>query len=111
MTTLPDHAQAEALAQGLVESRLAACVHIGAPLQSIYRWDGAITSATEIPLHIKTTTARYAAVETFITQHHPYSMPEIIALDITRGASAYRNWVGDETQAELRHTSPSETQL
>jgi periplasmic divalent cation tolerance protein len=60
LTTLPDEAAARALAGQLVESGLAACVNMLAPCRSVYRWQGAVEDANEVPLLIKTTAARYA---------------------------------------------------
>lgn len=97
MTTLPDTQSAQALARQLVEARLAACVQIGAPIESIYRWQGNIETTHETPLSIKTTTACYAALETFLKRHHPYTLPEIITLHHAQGTPAYLDWVNQET--------------
>lgn len=97
VTTLPDATAARALATRLLELRLAACVNILAPCQSLYRWQGAVEEAVETPLLIKTTTARYAALEAAIHQHHPYELPEIVALPVTQGLPAYLGWVAQET--------------
>ena len=93
----PDTTCAEQIAQMLVERRLAACVNILAPCRSVYRWQGAVEQATEVPLLIKTTTARYAELETAIRSLHPYELPEIIALPITAGLPAYLGWLSQET--------------
>ena len=61
-TSLPDAASAETLASALIGRRLAACVNILDPCTSIYRWQGATETATEVPLLIKTTPAHYAAL-------------------------------------------------
>lgn len=98
LTNLPDAAAARALATHLVESRLAACVNILAPCRSIYRWQGKVEDAEEVPLLIKTTQARYAALETAIREHHPYELPEIIAVPLSLGLPAYLGWVAAETQ-------------
>ena len=66
LTNLPDRASAEALAEELVGSRLAACVNILAGCRSVYRWQGAVESADEVPLLIKTCADRYPALETAI---------------------------------------------
>ena len=42
LTTLPADADGAAFARALVEERLAACVNLLAPMESIYRWDGEI---------------------------------------------------------------------
>ena len=76
---------------------MAACVNILPRIQSIYRWQGTVESATEIPLFIKSTAASYPALEEAIRRQHPHQVPEIIALPIERGLPAYLNWVAAET--------------
>jgi len=97
LTNCPDEESANTIALALVEERLAACVNILPRVQSIYRWEGAVESATEIPLLIKATAANYSALETAIRDRHPYTVPEIIALPVERGLPAYLDWVATET--------------
>lgn len=97
LTNLPDATSARALAGLLVESRLAACVNILPSCRSVYRWEGRIEEAEEVPLLIKTTTDRYTALEMAIREQHPYELPEIIAVPIERGLPAYLNWIATET--------------
>lgn len=97
LTTLPDRASAERLAAALVEQKLAACASVQAECQSIYRWQGAVESASEVPLQLKTTAARYPALEAAIRAAHPYDVPEIIALPISHGLPAYLSWLATET--------------
>ena len=100
LTTLPDRASAQALAASLVDERLAACVNILSPCQSVYRWQGAVKTDDEVPLLIKTCEARYAALETAIVAQHPYQTPEIIALPVVDGLPAYLAWAAAETEAD-----------
>ncbi|WP_018604684.1 divalent-cation tolerance protein CutA [Uliginosibacterium gangwonense] len=95
----PDQACAEQIAQICVERRLAACVNILAPCQSVYRWQGKVERATEIPLLIKTTEAAYPALEALVRSLHPYEVPEIIALCPATGLPAYLNWLATETDS------------
>ena len=97
ITNCPDEDVANAIALAVVEAQLAACVNILPRVQSIYRWQGSVESAAEIPLLIKTTADNYPALEARITTLHPYDVPEIIALPIARGLPAYLNWVATET--------------
>ena len=97
-TNLPDQDSAEALARELVEARLAACVNVLAPCQSVYRWQGALESAAEVPLLIKTSSERYAALEAAIRERHPYELPEVIALPVVAGLPDYLAWVAAETR-------------
>jgi periplasmic divalent cation tolerance protein len=96
-TNLPDRAAAEQLAQVLVERRLAACVNLMAPCRSVYHWQGATETAEEIPLLIKTTGAQYASLQQTIVDMHPYELPEIIAVPVTRALPAYVAWVAQVT--------------
>ncbi len=97
LTNCPDETVANAIALAIVEEILAACVNILPRVQSIYRWQGAVESASEIPLLIKTTAACYPALEKRIAELHPYDVPEIIALPIAQGLPAYLNWLAEET--------------
>jgi periplasmic divalent cation tolerance protein len=99
LTNLPDHAAAEALAKTLVEQRLAACVNILAACTSVYRWQGTLETASEVPLLIKTTQDRYAALEAAVRAAHPYQLPELIALPIKQGLPDYLAWITAETRA------------
>ena len=97
ITHMPDQASAERLARTLVEARLAACVNILAPCRSVYRWQGSVESAEEVPLLIKTRAERYAELETAIRAQHPYDLPEIVACELARGLPDYLAWVAAQT--------------
>lgn len=102
LTQLPDEASARALAEHLVSGRLAACVNVLAPCRSVYRWQGSIEDAPEVPLLIKTTDARYAALEAAIRARHPYELPEIVAVPLAGGLAGYLGWIESETTTETR---------
>ncbi|MCP5267740.1 MAG: divalent-cation tolerance protein CutA [Zoogloeaceae bacterium] len=99
ITNCPDATSADALASALVEQGLAACINVLAPCRSIYRWQGEIERADEIPLLIKTSADRYGELEAAIQARHPYDVPEIIALPISHGLPDYLQWLAAETQA------------
>ena len=99
LTHLPDRAAALGLARALVAERLAACVNIGAPVESMYHWRGQIETAQEIPLAIKTCAALYPRVEAAILSLHPYELPEIVAVPFTHGSAPYLDWLAAETVA------------
>jgi periplasmic divalent cation tolerance protein len=65
----------------------------------VYRWQGAIETADEVPLLIKTSEACYAALEATIRDLHPYELPEVIAIPITHGLPGYLAWVAAETSS------------
>jgi periplasmic divalent cation tolerance protein len=97
LTQMPDRASAQRLARALVESRLAACVSIGAPAESLYHWKGAIETAEEYPVTIKTRAARYPDVETQILALHPYELPEVVAVPVSHGLGPYLDWIASES--------------
>jgi periplasmic divalent cation tolerance protein len=99
LTNLPDRAAATKLATLLVEQRHAACVNILAECTSVYRWDGQIRVATEVPLLIKTASSSYSRLEEKIRAHHPYELPEIVSLPAGSGLPAYLDWVATESGA------------
>ena len=96
LTTTGSQEEADALASGLVEARLAACVQ-QTPIRSTYRWEGKVVKDEEILLLIKSRTGLYPLVEAWITARHSYDTPEIIMLPVADGLDAYLAWVDDET--------------
>ena len=97
LVTVPNRDEAERIADIVVGERLAACVNVVGPIRSIYRWEGAVCRDEEFLLVIKTTQARYAALEARILTTHPYQSPEVIALPVVAGADAYLRWLQTET--------------
>jgi periplasmic divalent cation tolerance protein len=91
--TCPDQATAHALAEMLVRDRLAACVNITGEITSVYAWKNQIEHAAECLLLIKTCSARYQDLENTLRTHHPYELPEIIAIPIQQGFANYLQWV------------------
>lgn len=94
----PTREEAERIAAVLVERRLAACVQIVGPVQSIYRWEGAVEQAEEWLCLIKTVADQYPAVEDAVRKLHSYECPEIIATPIVAGSENYLAWLGDQTR-------------
>lgn len=96
LCNVPDAALAQQIAETLVGEQLAACVNIMAPCRSVYRWQGKLENASEVPLQIKTTAVAYPALQARLLQLHPYEVPEIIALPLAAGLPAYLTWVAAE---------------
>jgi periplasmic divalent cation tolerance protein len=99
LTTLPEQGAAETLARALLAARLAACIQIGPTVQSLYHWRDQIETAAEVPMAIKTRARLYPQVEQAIRRHHPYELPEIVAVPISCGLPAYLDWITAETDA------------
>lgn len=93
LTTTPNIAEAEALAEKLVSEKLAACVQILPQISSFYYWQGSVKKENEYLLLIKTLAEKYDAVETFIRNNHSYSVPEIVALNAEKVFDGYLDWL------------------
>ena len=47
---------------------------------------------------LKTTHARYPALEARLPALHPYELPELVAVESAAGLPAYLQWVAAETR-------------
>ncbi len=100
LTNMPDETSARLLAESLVMQKLAACVNILAPCQSVCIWQDKLEHAIEIPMLIKTNQSQYSALETAIIKAHPYELPEIITINVDGGLPQYLQWVSAQLSAE-----------
>jgi periplasmic divalent cation tolerance protein len=96
-TAVAEELAATELATTVVAERLAACAQVLGPVNSTYRWEGAVRQAREWLVVAKTTDARLPALTSRIRALHRYDVPEIVALEITAGDPAYLRWIRDET--------------
>lgn len=97
LTTTDAAEKAEALARGAVAARVAACAQISGPVTSVYRWEGAVETASEWRIQFKTAAARYPALEAYLLGAHDYDTPEIIATPVVAGSPDYLRWLEEET--------------
>ena len=97
LTTIPTRSQSQKLARAILKKHLAACVNILGPAESLFWWQGEIDRAKEFVLLLKTRASRFTRLRQFIEKHHPYSVPEIVALPIKKGSASYLNWIRKST--------------
>jgi periplasmic divalent cation tolerance protein len=95
LSTCADREQAERIAHRLVEQQLAACVNLLPAVQSIYRWQGKVESASEVLMVIKTRADLVPEVELTIANLHSYEVPEFLVLPVFGGSHAYLAWLTD----------------
>jgi periplasmic divalent cation tolerance protein len=93
LSTASSEEEAARLAQLLVEQRLAACVNVLPRMRSFYHWKGAVESADEWLLVIKSSRALFAEVCGLLEKQHSYEIPEAIAIPILDGAANYLEWL------------------
>lgn len=98
LTTIDTRNGAETLARGIVEHRLAACVNIIDRVSSIYWWEGSVQKADELVLLIKTMPEHLESLEEFISEHHPYDLPEFVVLTPGSASNEYREWIQSSTR-------------
>ena len=92
-TTAPDMKTARKLARLLVDQRLAACVSLRKGFESVYRWKKKIECVSEVLLIIKTPKAKWFELAKTIRSHHPYEVPEILAVEAAAGSKEYLSWM------------------
>lgn len=98
ITAVDSEETAQAIAQALVGQQVAACVQIIGPITSVYRWQGEVETSREWLCLIKSRADLFSAVETLITQLHPYDVPEILAVPVSAGSQPYLAWLERETR-------------
>ncbi|HSR47543.1 MAG TPA: divalent-cation tolerance protein CutA [Anaerolineales bacterium] len=92
MTTVDTAEAAATLSRRLVEERLAACVQ-RVPVESCYEWEGSLEEAKETLLMVKTTVERYPAVAAWLSQNHPYDLPEVVMVPAGEVSTGYLGWL------------------
>ena len=97
LTTAGSQEEARKIAHALVDRRLAACVNIVPQVESIYRWQGKVESASEWLLVIKTQTSAFERVRNTIKELHSYDLPECVMLEVATGSEEYLNWIAENT--------------
>jgi periplasmic divalent cation tolerance protein len=88
-----DMAEAQRIGRQMVEEELAACVNILQPCRSIYRWEGAIETASEVPALFKTRMDAADRLIERVAELHSYTNPALVIWPITKLPFAYADWV------------------
>jgi periplasmic divalent cation tolerance protein len=94
--TFADRAEAERVAETVLGERLAACVNVLAPCQSLYRWNGTIERDEEVPALFKTTPILARRLSERIATLHSYDLPVIETWPVAVG-ERIAGWIADET--------------
>lgn len=93
LCTVPDDATAERLGRLAVERGHAACANLVPGLRSVFRWHGGLETGDEVLILFKTTAEAYPGLADLVRTHHPYEVPELIALPVAAGLAPYLAWV------------------
>src|SRR5438477_4589064 len=100
LTTCPAAEAAEALAERIVDARLAACVQVLPRMTSIYIWEGEIQRESEYLLLIKTLPEKWDEMREFIVANHSYEVPEVVAIETDKVSEPYAKWLAAELKVE-----------
>jgi periplasmic divalent cation tolerance protein len=98
LITAASRRECKKIAKHLVEEKLAACVNITQGIESVYRWEGKVTTDKGYLMLIKTTREVFDEIKHAVAQIHSYHTPEIICLPIIDGSRNYLQWVGDSVK-------------
>lgn len=99
-STAPNQETAERIGAAMVEAGLAACANIISGMRSVYRWKGAVETAAETVLIVKTVRARAEEARAFLCRLHPYETPCVLAIPIDAAGSNpdFLAWLASETR-------------
>ena len=92
--------EARRVARQLVEERLAACANVMAPCHSIYRWQGKVEEATEVPVLFKTRSDTAERLIERLGALHSYDVPAAVVWPIANALEGYRHWVEAEARPD-----------
>ena len=105
LVAVPDVRLAERISKNLLQQKLCACAQTLGPMTSRYTWKGRIQTGREWLLVIKSRQGLYSAIEREVRRLHPYEVPEIIAMPMSRAFGAYLDWITESTHR--RRTAPA----
>lgn len=91
--------QAKSMVDSLLQDQIIACAQIMPKIESFYRWQGQIKRADECLLILKSKKDCFVAIESIVTKLHSYDVPEILAVPIVDGSTAYLNWINEQIKA------------
>ncbi|MFQ6613615.1 MAG: divalent-cation tolerance protein CutA [Fidelibacterota bacterium] len=94
-TTVNKKQIADRLAGDIVRNHLAACVNIVPDVTSVYRWKSEIVTETECLLFIKTTEDKLESLKKYMSDHHPYEVPEFAVFPLEHLNQDYLHWLTD----------------
>jgi periplasmic divalent cation tolerance protein len=91
-TTTEQRADADRLARGAVEARLAVCAQVEGPITSHYHWEGKLTQTGEFRVCFKYLPGNAASLNAWVHNHHPYAVPQWIEVSAENVGEKYLSW-------------------
>jgi len=107
LTTTAHRADADRLAHGAVEARLAVCAQVDGPITSYYHWEGKLETAQEYRVSFKCLPANASALSVWVHHHHPFATPQWIELNAENVGEKYLSWaIANSTSAPFPSQKP-----
>ena len=91
-TTTALRTDAERLARGAVELRLAACAQVDGPIKSYYHAEGRLEESEEYRVWFKCLPGNASALNLWVHRHHPYTTPQWIEVSTENVGEKYLSW-------------------
>ena len=91
--TTKDKAEAEKIAQALLQEKLIACANVISPVKSCFHWLGKIDAAEECLIMMKSRASLFLEIESRVKALHSYEVPEVLAVSIIAGSAGYLGWM------------------
>lgn len=85
--------EARTLGHKLLKEKLAACINILPPIQSLYWWNDEIQDDSETAFLVKTTDDKVDAITDLMNEIHSYDCPCVVALPIEKGNPEFLKWI------------------
>jgi periplasmic divalent cation tolerance protein len=104
--TIDDPDRADEIIGQLLVDRVVACGQRIGPLVSRYWWQGSLERAEEWLVLLKTRGDLGPTVIEAVVAAHPFTTPEVVALDVLGGAPGYLAWI-DQVTAPTGTIGPS----
>ncbi len=95
----PDVLCAASIGETLITNRLAGCVNIDGPVESIYMWDGELEREEEWVLWVKAPAANFTKIEAQVIDLHPHDVPAILAMPCIEANARYAEWLTINTKS------------
>jgi len=96
LTTVSSVEDARTLVKALVQERVIACGTVLPAATSIYRWQNDLKEEGEAVVLLKTDASRWRDLAAAVRAHHPYEVPELLALPVAQGLESYLRWIEGE---------------
>ena len=98
LCSFPDLSKARHIGTLLIEKQLVACVNLIPGVESVFSWEGKITSEREVLAILKTTSEQLVELEKEVLALHPYEVPEFLVVAADNGSEDYLRWVETVTR-------------